>query len=311
MNETAESPRTARTGTASAARQVPVTVLGTGSMGRALAGALLVAGHPTTVWNRTPHRVAPLVAAGAEHQIAVADALSASPVVISCTSSFRSARESLAGAERRLAGRTLITLNSGTPAEAREFAEWVKSCGARFLGGAIKNVPSAVGKPDTLLYFGGERAVFDAHRATLRALGGDLVHLGDDPDLAALYESAVGATLLPALLGFFEGAALLATRGIEAQTMVPYSIKWLRMIESLLPIMAGEIDDRDYTRLGSSVALSHDAIPSDEQLSAASGVDMSWHASMHELLHRAVAEGRGEQSITALIELLASRRSNH
>ncbi|WP_432278101.1 NAD(P)-dependent oxidoreductase [Nocardia carnea] len=286
-----------------------MTVLGMGSMGRALAGALLAAGHPTTVWNRTPQRAASLVAAGAEHKIDVADALTASAVVISCTSSFRSARESLTGAEHQLAGRTLITLNSGTPAEAREFAAWVKGCGASFLGGAIKNVPSAVGKPDTLLYFGGERAVFDTYEATLRALGGDLVHLGDDPDLAALYESAVGATLLPALLGFFEGAALLAARGIAAQTMVPYSVKWLQMIESLLPIMAGEIDDRDYTRLGSSIAVFHDAIPYDEQLSADLGVDMSWHAPMHELLRRAVAEGRSEQSITALIELLANFRA--
>ncbi|WP_189094056.1 hypothetical protein [Nocardia jinanensis] len=32
---------------------------------------------------------------------------------------------------------------------------------------------------------------------------------------------------------------------------------------------------------------------------------MSWHAPMHELLRRAVARGRGEQSITALIELIA------
>lgn len=277
-------------------------------MGRALAEAFLAAGHPTTVWNRTPQRAAALVSAGAEHRLALADALTASSVIISCTDTFRSARESLTGAEAQLAGRTLITLNSGTPADAREFAAWVQACGARFLAGAIKNVPSAVGKPDTLLYFGGEQAVFDTHRETLRTLGGDLVHLGDDPDLAALYESAVGATLLPALLGFFEGAALLAARGIPARTMAPYSVKWLQMIESLLPVMAGEIDDRDYTRLGSSIALFRNAIPQDEQLGAESGVDMSWHAPMHELLHRAVDQGRGEQSITALIELLTSGR---
>ncbi|MGW1740345.1 NAD(P)-dependent oxidoreductase [Nocardia sp. NPDC001965] len=282
-----------------------MTVLGTGSMGRALAEAFLAAGHPTTVWNRTPQRAAPLVTAGADHRLAIADALAVGSLIISCTSTFRAARESLTGAESQLTGRTLITLNSGTPTDAREFAAWVRGCGARFLGGAIKNVPAAVGKPDTLLYFGGDRAVFDDHEGVLRALGGDLVHLGEEPDLAALYESAVGATLLPSLLGFFEGAALLSVRGLSAQSMVSYSVKWLQMIESLLPLMAGEIDDRDFTRLGSSIALFHDQIPDDERLGADSGVDMSWHAPMHELLRRAVAEGRGEQSITALFELMA------
>ena len=33
-----------------------VTLLGTGAMGSALARAVIDAGHPTTVWNRTPGR---------------------------------------------------------------------------------------------------------------------------------------------------------------------------------------------------------------------------------------------------------------
>ncbi len=36
--------------------KTPVTVLGLGTMGTALARAFLAAGHPTTVWNRTPGR---------------------------------------------------------------------------------------------------------------------------------------------------------------------------------------------------------------------------------------------------------------
>ncbi|MER5356332.1 NAD(P)-binding domain-containing protein [Kitasatospora sp. NPDC002551] len=37
-----------------------MAVLGLGLMGRALAGAFLHAGHPTTVWNRTPGKAAEL-----------------------------------------------------------------------------------------------------------------------------------------------------------------------------------------------------------------------------------------------------------
>jgi 3-hydroxyisobutyrate dehydrogenase-like beta-hydroxyacid dehydrogenase len=44
---------------------VPVTVIGLGPMGRAMAGALMRAGHPVTVWNRTPRRADELVAEGA------------------------------------------------------------------------------------------------------------------------------------------------------------------------------------------------------------------------------------------------------
>ncbi|GAA5083096.1 NAD(P)-dependent oxidoreductase [Nocardia iowensis] len=282
----------------------PVTVLGLGAMGRALAEAFLAAGHPTTVWNRSPERAAPLIAAGATHRLAIEDAVRESPLVVSCLTTFGATLESLAQAGEALSGRTLVTLNSGTPSGARELAEWAAARGARFLGGAIKNVPAAVGQPDTQLYYGGDREIFDEHVETLRVLGGDTIHLGPQPDLAALYESAVGATLLPALLGFFEGAAVLTARGLTAQTMVPYATKWLQMIESLLPIMADEIDTGDYTKLGSSVDVFHASIGNDEELGAETGVDMSWHAPMYDLLRRAVADGHGAHSITSVIEVL-------
>ncbi|MFI6866990.1 NAD(P)-dependent oxidoreductase [Nocardia sp. NPDC050406] len=289
--------------------RTPVTIVGLGSMGTALAEAYLNAGHPTTVWNRTPEKARALTERGATARTDIAAAVAASPLVIACLSNFDASALSLAPAAEALAGRTLVTLNSGTASGARELAAWADEHGIRYLGGAIKNVPSAVGKPDTLLYFGGERAVFDEYAAVLRVLGGEVVHLGAEPDLAALYEAAVGATLLPALLGFFEGAALLDARGLKAATMVPYAVKWFQMIESLLPVLAGEIDDRDYTRLGSSVNVFHEAIDSDREFAEA-GIDIAWHEPIHELLRRAVAEGYGAQSITALIEVMRKQSTD-
>lgn len=281
-----------------------ITVLGLGSMGRALAEAFLRSGWATTVWNRSPEKAAPLVALGAHQATAIEDAVAASPVIISCLSTFAATSDSLASAGTALAGRTLITLNSGTPSAAREMAAWARQHGVRLLSGAIKNVPAAVGNPDTQLYFGGPRELFDAHLQTLRILGGDVQHLGDEPDLAALYESAVGTTLLPALVGFFSGAGMLTARGLQATTMVPYATKWLQMIASLLPILAEEIDAADYTKLGSSVGVFHAALGNEQELGADAGIDMSWWAPLDNLVRRAMAEGYGEQSITALIEVL-------
>ena len=42
-----------------------VTILGMGNMGRAFAARAIETGHQTTVWNRTPGRVAALAASGA------------------------------------------------------------------------------------------------------------------------------------------------------------------------------------------------------------------------------------------------------
>ncbi|MFC7587032.1 NAD(P)-dependent oxidoreductase [Nonomuraea antimicrobica] len=282
----------------------PVSVIGLGSMGSALAGAFVRAGHPTTVWNRTAARTEPLVALGATRAADVEAAVAASPLVVTCLTTFDDTRQALGQAVAALPGRALVTLNSGSPAGARETAAWAAGHGARFLAGAVKNVPSAVGAPDTLLYYSGDRTVFDDFRAALDVLGGDTVHLGDEPDLAALYEMAVGAMLLPALVGFFQGAAAVQARGLEVASMVRFAGKWLDMIKSLLPVFAREIDTGDYTDAASSVNLFLTAEADDADLTEETNVETAWLAPMHDLVRRAVAAGHGDHSVSALTEVL-------
>jgi 3-hydroxyisobutyrate dehydrogenase-like beta-hydroxyacid dehydrogenase len=272
-------------------------------MGRALAEAFVRAGYRTTVWNRTPEKAASLVAEGAVLAPTVHDAVAASPLVITCLTGFDETRHALEPATGAFTGRTLVTLNSGAPAQARETAEWATGHAARFLGGAIKNVPSAVGAPDTLLYYGGDRGAFDEHEATLRVLGGETVHLGEEVDLAALYEMAVGSTLLPALVGFFQGAAAVQSRGLAASTLVPFTVKWLEMIGSLLPTFAREIDDRDYTDAQSSVGLFLASEPWDAEFGREANVDVSWAAPLYELVRRAADAGHADHSISAVTEV--------
>ncbi|WP_318212328.1 NAD(P)-dependent oxidoreductase [Streptomyces sp. SJL17-1] len=287
----------------------PVTVIGLGSMGRALAEAFLGAGHPTTVWNRTPAKAAPLVAKGAVHAESVRAAVAASPLVVTCLTTFDDTRSALEPAGTALSGRALVTLNSGSPADARATAAWAAGHGARFLAGAVKNVPAAVGAPDTLLYYSGDRSVFDEYEATLRVLGGDTVHLGTEADLAALYEMAVGAMLLPALVGFFQGAAAIQARGLAADSMVRFTGKWLDMIKSLLPVYAQEIDTGDYSDAASSVDLFLAGAAHDKALGEETNVDTTWIDPLNDLLRRAVAAGHGDHSISALTEVLRGTAS--
>ncbi|ADD41271.1 NAD(P)-dependent oxidoreductase [Stackebrandtia nassauensis] len=290
------------------ADKTPVTVVGLGNMGTALAQAFLDAGHPTTVWNRSPGRAAPLAEAGAVHIASIAEAVADSPLVVACLTTYEATIEALEPAAAALSGRVLVTLNSGTPKGVNALAAWASAHGIRLLDGAVKNVPDAVGKPETLLYYGGDPELFAEHEATLRVLGGDTVHLGDDVDLAKLYEQAVGGTLLPALLGFFQGAAMVTKRGKSARSLVPYTVKWLEMIGQVLTPMAEEIDKRDYSKPFSSLGLFHEGIPYDAEIGADGDIDVSWHEPMHELLRRGVEAGYRDQSISALYEVITRPR---
>ena len=83
-----------------------VSVIGLGSMGTALAQALLGRGHKVTVWNRSSQRAGPLLAAGATLARTAAEAVLASPLVIMCVLDYGAAAEILAhpGVAAALAG---------------------------------------------------------------------------------------------------------------------------------------------------------------------------------------------------------------
>jgi 3-hydroxyisobutyrate dehydrogenase-like beta-hydroxyacid dehydrogenase len=284
--------------------RLPVTVIGLGNMGSALAETFIKAGHLTTVWNRSHVKAIPLVEMGAVLADTIKDAISASPLIIACLTNYGITLQAMEEIGDALAGRTLVTLNSGTPDGARKMAMWVTGHRAKFLDGAVKNVPEAVGRPDTLLYYSGDKDIFNRYEKTLKVLGGDTVYLGDEPDLAKLYEMAVGATLLPTLLGFFHGAAIVTARGLQASTLVPYSIKWLEMIGSIFSEYADEIDAGNYTNPSASIGIFYEGIEYDHEVGEEANIDVTWQIPMHDLLRRAVKAGHQDNSISSLIELL-------
>lgn len=149
----ADAPQRSETAPRRSRPLSPVTVLGLGSMGSALAAALLDGDHPTTIWNRTPGKAEPLVARGAIRAATVADAVSASPVAIVCVLDYPAAREVLAAAGDALAGRTVVNLTNGTPKDARDMAAWVAGKGARYLDGGIMAVPAMIGGPGSLVLY--------------------------------------------------------------------------------------------------------------------------------------------------------------
>ncbi|MDT0445742.1 NAD(P)-dependent oxidoreductase [Streptomyces johnsoniae] len=219
-----------------------VSVLGLGEMGRALAAALLAAGQPTTVWNRTAAKGDELVARGASRADSVEAAVTAGPVVIVCLLDHGSVLETLEPVAGQLAGRTVVNLTTGTPAQAEELSAWVTGHGADFLAGGIMAIPTTVATPDAFFLYSGQQRVFDAHRDVLEVLG-EARYLGADTGLASLYDLA----LLSGMNLMFEGfhhAVAMATSRTEgtAADFTGLLVRWLVNMARVLPAFAAEVD---------------------------------------------------------------------
>lgn len=216
-----------------------ITVIGLGAMGRALAGAFLAAGHPTTVWNRSPDKADGLVASGAKRAEHVADALAASELVVVCVLDYGVARQLLEPVADRLAGRTIVNLSTGSPAEARAISEWVAGHGGAYVDGGIMSEPQTIGQPGAFIVVAGAQEALDGARAAIAVLG-DPVDVGRDPGLAPLNDMA----LLSGLYGIAAGAQLavelIASEGGDVEEFKRTLL--LPWMEQMVPFATGEVN---------------------------------------------------------------------
>ncbi|WP_433479648.1 NAD(P)-dependent oxidoreductase [Spirillospora sp. CA-142024] len=279
----------------------PVTVLGLGLMGQALAGAFLKAGHPTTVWNRTASKADRLVAEGARPAPTVGDALRAGSLTIICLTDYQAVRELLGTSDIKLDGTTLVNMTSGDSAQARETAQWAQQRGAHYLDGAIMAIPPAIGTEEAVILHSGPRSDFEAHRSTLEALG-TVTYLGADHGLASLYDVAGLAMMWSVLNAWLQGTALLGTAGVDAATFAPFARQIAAGVAEWLPGYAEQIDSGSFPAEVSALETDARAMTHLIEESEAVGVNAELPKLIKAMADRAIAAGHGAEQYPVLIE---------
>ena len=195
-----------------------VSILGLGAMGARMAARLLDAGHTVTVWNRTPERAAPLVAAGARLGASPCDAASGADIVVSMVTDDDASRAVWTGPEGALAGLATgaVAVESSTlsPSWTTDLAASVRDAGATFL-----DAPVAGSRPQAdagaLIYLvGGDAEAVERVRPVFEVLGGAVHHVGPVGQGAAI-KLAVNALYAVQVAAVAEQLAMLRAAGVD------------------------------------------------------------------------------------------------
>ncbi|MGY1849329.1 NAD(P)-dependent oxidoreductase [Blastococcus sp. SYSU DS1021] len=285
----------------------PVTVVGLGSMGSALARALLTAGVTTTAWNRSPARARPLAEEGAATAGTLASAVSAGSLIIVCLRDHAAFQDAFADLDPDLLrGRTVVHLSSATPAQARASADWAARRGMTYLNGAIMAPTPLIGTPDALILYSGPEAVFEDVRARLAPLG-TAEHLGEDPARASLFDVAMLEVWFAGMTSFLHAAAMTTAHRVPAGAFLPYALRVVAMLPDTLAGLAGDVDAGVFP--GDEDQLAMEAAALDHIVAAAedNGTDTGLAAVLRDLTHRAVAAGHGADGFSRLIDHLRTR----
>lgn len=287
---------------------VPLAFIGLGVMGRSMAGHLLAAGHPLTVYTRTVAKAAPLVEAGARLAGSVAEAVEGAAATLSIVGFPEDVRQVYLGPEGALArapeGSLLIDLTTSSPSLAQELAVAGAARGLELVDAPVSGGDIGARNATLSIMVGGTDAGFARARPLLALLGKTLVHQG--PAGAGQHcklcnQIAIAGTMLGAMeaLAYARGAGLDPTTVLES-IGAGAAASWT--LSNLYPrALRGDLQPGFYVEH----FLKDLRLALDE--ARTSGLRLPGLSLAEELYSRLVAEGSGRLGTQALIQLLDPR----
>lgn len=200
-----------------------IAFVGTGVMGKSMAGHLLAAGHEVRVHTRTRAKAEPLLAAGARWAESPAEAADGADAALSMVGYPSDVAEVWRGPRGFLRvarpGQLLVDLTTSDPALARELAAEAAARGAEALDAPVSGGDRGAREATLSIMVGGSRAAFDRARPVLGLLGRTIVLQGG-PGAGQLCKLANQVAIASGMVAVCEALAFARATGLDPATVL-------------------------------------------------------------------------------------------
>ncbi len=193
--------------------------LGMGLMGRPMVLALLKAGFPVTVWNRTREKATEVVDAGAVWAGTPADVAAASEVVIAMVTDAAASEAVICGPQGVLEGAgpgvCLIDMSSIPPEKSRAIAACARDKGVAMLDAPVTGNPKVAAQGKLGIMVGGPQETFDRCRPVFEAMAAKIVYVGEANGLGTTLKLINNLVMAVAIQASAEALVLAKKAGID------------------------------------------------------------------------------------------------
>jgi 3-hydroxyisobutyrate dehydrogenase-like beta-hydroxyacid dehydrogenase len=230
-------------------QKLALSCVGLGRMGAGIAHNIQSKFDRLTVYNRTPEKMAPFIAAGAKGAKTPREAAAASDVVVTSLMDDRSVLDTLQGEDGILAGMRPGAIHIGTttisPGASVRCAELHAAQGSHYVAAPVAGRPDAAAAGKLFTFVAGKPEVLERAWPVLGAYTQQIIIVGEDPGSAASIK-LVGNFFVAGMVELVgEAFAFAEQRGVLA----PYS----KMMKQFLPAMREymeRIETRNYGNPG-------------------------------------------------------------
>jgi 3-hydroxyisobutyrate dehydrogenase len=285
--------------------------IGAGLMGKPMSLRLLAAGYALTVWNRSRDKLAPLTAKGAHAADSPAAVARAADIVMLCVTDQHAAEEVLFGAEGVAAGGTagklVVDFSSIAPAAARAFAERLeRECGMGLVDAPVSGGTVGAEQGTLAIMAGGRPEHIERARPVVAHLAQRFTRMGDAGagQVTKLCNQVIVGCLFPVIA---EAVRLAEAAGVDANAL-PQALKGGFADSLPLQVFGARMAARHFAPPLGAVSIMLKDLENAAAVAKDARVPLPMARTAAELYRLLVAQGRGEQEPSVLVDLLAGKR---
>jgi 3-hydroxyisobutyrate dehydrogenase len=283
--------------------------IGIGLMGRPMTLRLLAAGHEVAVWNRSRDKLGTVVEKGARAAASPAEVARAAEIVMMCVTDQHAAHEVLFGRggviDAAEAGKLVVDFSSIAPESAREFAARLEHKGMGLIDAPVSGGVAGAEKGSLAIMAGGKPEHIERVRPLVMHLAQRFTRMGDSGagQATKLCNQVIVGSLIAVIA---EAIRLAEAAGVDA-TKLPEALKGGFADSLPLQIFGSRMASRTFEpSLGSSAIMLKD-LENAATVARGSKVPLPMATSAIQLYRILAAQGKGEQEISRLIELLEGK----
>jgi 3-hydroxyisobutyrate dehydrogenase len=197
--------------------------IGTGVMGRSMAGHLLTAGHTVHVFNRTRAKAQPLLDAGARWHDSAGAAAAAADFVFTIVGFPADVEATYFGAEGVLArarpGAVLVDMTTSSPVLAQRIAAAAEARGLAALDAPVSGGDVGAREARLVIMAGGDAAAFERTRPLFELMGKN-IHLHGGPGAGQHCKLANQISIASIMMSWCEALTYAQKAGLDPAQVI-------------------------------------------------------------------------------------------
>jgi len=285
--------------------------IGAGLMGKPMSLRLLAAGYALTVWNRSRDKLAPLTAKGAHAADSPAAVARAADIVMMCVTDQHAGEQVLFGSDGiaagGAAGKLVVDFSSIAPASARAFAERLeRECGMGLVDAPVSGGTVGAEQGTLAIMAGGRSEHIERARPIVAHLAQRFTRMGDAGagQVTKLCNQVIVGCLFPVIA---EAVRLAEAAGVDANAL-PQALKGGFADSLPLQVFGARMAARQFAPPLGAVSIMLKDLENAAAVAKDARVPLPMARTAAELYRLLVAQGRGEQEPSVLVDLLAGKR---